>query len=436
MLDLVGAPSYCAHEHWGSLASIGTAQGWFRGDMQDGAEPSRRTGLLDLLLDPYLGGHLAAAGDSPEQLARDSEGIGIHELAADDLPRAMELARPSLQRQRFTGTYACIARGCGLLHEAQLALDDPGTWLALDASIAIAYRDLHAWHPRAMAKAGFTHLIRPVQPEFYWDQAPAAAKERRYLRTVLRIDPLLTFWQPECRRRERLAEWVGIDPVDAASWREFTARLFDAAEAGGALGIKQLQAYTRDLAFASRSDAEVRFRGDLAAAQVCAFQDWVVHACCERAHERGWPHQIHVGTANLSRSDPLPLETLARRYPKMQLVLLHCWPFLKESGWLAKYLPNVYLDACWLPILSPAHLERALHTWLAYVPQHKIMVSHDATSVEMAAGAAIILRQSLATALEQVVAWTNVAASEAEQLATAILHDNAPQLYGSKGAIH
>jgi len=202
------------------------------------------------------------------------------------------------------------------------------------------------------------------------------------------------------------------------------------------LGIKQLQAYTRDLAFASRSDAEVRFRGDLAAAQVCAFQDWVVHACCERAHERGWPHQIHVGTANLSRSDPLPLETLARRYPKMQLVLLHCWPFLKESGWLAKYLPNVYLDACWLPILSPAHLERALHTWLAYVPQHKIMVSHDATSVEMAAGAAIILRQSLATALEQVVAWTNVAASEAEQLATAILHDNAPQLYGSKGAIH
>lgn len=431
MLDLAGAPSFCAHEHWGSLAPLGMVEGWFRGDMQAGAEPTRRTGLLDVLLDPYLEGHLASAGDSPERLARESEGVGIHELAAGDLPRAMELVRPALQRQRFTGTYACTVRGCNILHGTALDLDQPETWQALDASIAAAYQDLHAWHPRAMTLAGFTHLIRPVQPEFYWDQTPSAPRERRYLRTVLRIDPLLSFWQEDCPPRDRLVGWLGIDPVDAASWGKFLRALFEAAEKGGAVGIKQLQAYTRDLAFSPRSDADVRFRGDLAATQVSAFQDWVVHACCELAHERGWPHQIHVGTANLNRSDPLPLVALARRYPKMRLVLLHCWPFLEEVGWLAKYLPNVYLDACWLPILSPAHLERALRTWLTYVPSHKIMASHDATSVEMAAGAAAHLRQLLGKTLAQVASGTGATRRETERLAAAILHDNALSLYGN-----
>ncbi|MGI6380746.1 MAG: amidohydrolase family protein [Anaerolineae bacterium] len=431
MLDLTSAPSYCAHEHWGSLASIGMLHGWFRGDMQAGAEPSRRTGLLDVLLDPYLGGHMGAAGDAPDQLARERHGVGIHELAAVGLAAALQLARPSLQRQRFTGTYACIIRGCQMLHGTALDLQRPQSWQALDAHIAAAYADLHTWHPRAMAMAGFTDVIRPVQPEFYWDRAPAAERERRYLRTVLRIDPLLGFWQESCPRRARLVDWVGIDPVDAASWRAFLGALFDAAAAGGALGIKQLQAYTRDLAFAPRSDAEVRFRGDLSPDQARAFQDWIVHACCALAHERGWPQQIHVGTANLNGSSPLPLEALARRYPRMRLVLLHCWPFLDEAAWLAKYQPNVYLDGCWLPILSPAHLERALNTWLTYVPSHKLMVSHDATSIEMAAGAAATLRQLLAVALEQVQAWTGASAEEGEALAAAVLYDNAVQLYGS-----
>lgn len=432
MLDLADAPSFCAHEHWGSLASVGMCQGWFRNDMQAGAEPSRRTGLLDVLLDPYLGGHLTAAGSSPERLAHEAEGVGIHELAARDSTRAMEVVRPALLQQRFTGTYACLARGCHILHGMILDLDAPDSWRTLDDRIAAAYQDMHAWHPRAMQIAGFTHVIRPVQPEFYFDHTKAAPKERRYLRTVLRIDPLLSFWQDECPRRERLAEHLGIDPVDADSWRSFLAALVETAAQQGAVGIKQLQAYTRDLAFLPREDHQVRFRGDLTSEQARAFEDWVVHACCQLAEERGWPHQIHVGTHNLKASSPLALEPLARRYAGMPLVLLHCWPYLDETAWLAKQLPNVYLDACWLQILSPAHLERALCTWLTFVPTHKLMASHDATSVEMAAGAGASLRQLLAEALEKVTSWTGASQRETQQLAADILHDNALRLYGSR----
>ena len=33
--------------------------------------------------------------------------------------------------------------------------------------------------------------------------------------------------------------------------------------------------------------------------QRLAFQDWIMHECCKQAHDRGWPHQVHVGTHNL-----------------------------------------------------------------------------------------------------------------------------------------
>jgi hypothetical protein len=431
MLDLTEAPSFCGHEHWGSLASVGTLHGWFRNDMQSGAEPSRRTGLLDVLLDPYLGGHLAGAGWAPDRLAREATGLGIHDLAATDLVRAFEVIRPAIEQQRMTGTYACLAEGIHILHGIRPDLDDPDALRALDQHVAAAYKDLHAWHPQAMAIARFTDVIRPVQPEFYFDRAKAAPKEDAYLRTVLRIDALLGFWQPDSPRRHRLTERLGIEPVDAGSWRQFLEALFDAVAERGAIGTKQLQAYTRDLRFLPREDDEVQFRGELSPPQIRAFEDWVVHACCELADARGWPHQIHVGTHNLAASGPLPLEPLARRYPRMSLVLLHCWPFLDEAAWLAKHLPNVYLDPCWLPILSPAHLHAALRTWLTYVPAHKVMASHDATSVEMAAGAAATLRRALAEASEQAARWSLGTQRDAEQLAHAVLHDNAQRLYGN-----
>jgi len=435
MLDLTEALSFCGHEHWGSLASVGMLHGWFRNDMQAGAEPSRRTGLLDILLDPYLGGHLAGAGWAPDRLAQEATGLGIHELAATNIARAVELIRPAIEQQRMTGTYACLAEGLHILYGIRPNLDDPDGLHALDERIATAYQNLHTWHPRAMAIAGFTDVIRPVQPEFFFGRTEAAIKEEAYLRTVLRIDALLGFWQPDCPRRDRLAEWLHVEPVDTRSWRQFLEALFDAAAERGAIGIKQLQAYTRDLRFLPRGDDEVQFRGKLAPPQIRAFEDWLVHACCELADARGWPHQIHVGTHNLQASAPLPLEPLARRYPRMSLVLLHCWPFLDQAAWLAKQLPNVYLDPCWLPILSPAHLHTALRTWLTYVPAHKIMASHDATSVEMATGAAAALRRTLAEASEQAASWTQSSQRDAEQLAHAVLHDNAQRLYSSHATL-
>ena len=41
-------------------------------------------------------------------------------------------------------------------------------------------------------------------------------------------------------------------------------------------------------------------------------------------------------------------------------------------GVLAKYFPNVYLDACWLSDISISGYKRALSEWLEIVPSNKI----------------------------------------------------------------
>lgn len=220
------------------------------------------------------------------------------------------------------------------------------------------------------------------------------------------------------------------DPVDAKSWREFLEKLFNRIEAQGCLGIKQLQAYHRNLDFEPVDDQSVVFRGELNELEKKRFQDWVVHACCELANQRQWPHQVHVGTHNHPLSNPLPLSSLARRYPDQKIVMLHCWPYLEEAGYLAQAHPNVFMDTCWQPILNPDFLRQSLQTWLGYIPLNKITMSNDSTSVEMAAGASMIARKVLKETLIKQKSQAGLKEHEEYEIAAQLLHNNAVDIYG------
>src|SRR4051812_13739868 len=70
-LGLSSLPNFCSHEHWGSISSIGTIPGGFRCDYEQGARPTRSTGLFDLVIDSYMRS-LVAPGVPTELLARGS----------------------------------------------------------------------------------------------------------------------------------------------------------------------------------------------------------------------------------------------------------------------------------------------------------------------------------------------------------------------------
>jgi predicted TIM-barrel fold metal-dependent hydrolase len=424
-------PNFCSHEHWGSIDSIGMVAEGFRADVEQGATPKRRTGLFDILLDPYFRGMLAAAGVNPDALAKATGAESFQKLAESSAAKALGVLRPALRVQELTGTYQCIRRGLLDAHGFDLEGGDDAV-AQLDASIARQYERIFDWYMEAMRKAGFSELIRPVHPEFFVrrESPQTAAREARFTHTILRIDPLLDFWKHTAPRREALAEVAGVDPVDAASWRQFLGRLFDLGAEKRTTGIKQLQAYSRPLEFRPVADTEPVWRGELDPDQVRTFQDWVVHECCKQAHDRGWPHQVHVGTHNLTQSSPLPLGPLAVRYRRMKIVQIHCWPFLREAGWLAKHHPNVYVDTCWLPVLSPAYFREAMATWLNYVPASKIMCSHDSTSIEMAIGSSLFTREILGQSLVEHSRSLGMAEGGLRRIAADLLHNNAVAVYG------
>ena len=429
-LNLSTLPSYCAHEHWGSIAAIGTTPEGFRADVERGALPRWRVGLFDILLDPYFGGNLASSG-IPLEVSRMLNMQNPHSLDPADLVRAWRLLQPLLSANYLTGAFQCIRYGLLQLYNIDIQDADDAAIVELDTTIGARYADIFIWYRDAMTQVHFSDLIRPVHPEYYSriDTADSAAAEAAMTRTVMRIDPLFDLWPTASPRRANLAATVGIDPGDAATWRKFLQALFDLAACQGALGIKQLQAYSRSLEFIPHQDSDVRFRGELTPAEMRVFQDWVVHECCTQAHERGWPQQVHVGTHNIGQSSPMPLLELARRYPNMAIVQLHCWPFLNEAGWLAKQMPNVYIDTCWLPILNPAYYRQALQGWCNYVPTNKILCSHDATSVEMAAGSAYFVRTILAEILEAQQRTFKESSKMLCDVARRLLYDNAARLY-------
>jgi predicted TIM-barrel fold metal-dependent hydrolase len=411
-------PVSCSHEHWGSIFSIGQFPGGFNADLMPGALPQRETTLVDLLADPYMAGSLVGNGFNPLRKGQNQ-------------PVAYAELIEALKNFRLKGTFLSLRLGINLAYGYDILDLDPDQLSQINSTIAKNYGNLSDWSQSLMKKASLTHLIRPVHPEFYLNDynSPSAKKELAYTSTVMRIDPLLDFWKKENLRRDEMADALGIDPWDAMSWRAFLEKLFNRIEEHGCLGIKQLQAYSRSLDFEPVEDQSVVYRGELNEQEKKRFQDWVVHACCELANQRKWPHQVHVGTHNHPLSNPLPLSALARRYPDQKIVMLHCWPYLEEAGYLAQSHSNVYMDTCWQPILNPEFLRQSLQSWLGYIPLNKITMSNDSTSVEMAAGASMITRKLLKESLERQTNLAGLTIQEERGIAAQLLHNNAVDIY-------
>jgi uncharacterized protein len=95
----------------------------------------------------------------------------------------------------------------------------------------------------------------------------------------------------------------------------------------------------------------------------------------------GKPLQFHVGLGDrecdLHKANPLYLLDFLRRSGDIPIVLLHCYPYEREAGYLAQAFNNVYLDGGLsinhLGARSPAFIARLLEL----APFRKIVYSSD-----------------------------------------------------------
>lgn len=216
---------------------------------------------------------------------------------------------------------------------------------------------------------------------------------------------------------------------------------FEAVQKAGAVGIKSGLAYERKLFYDSvaRSHAERLFSKGLSSVsseERRIFEDYMMHAVCERCARHELPFQIHTGIQagnynTITNAKPTHLTNLFRKFPDVCFDLFHGgYPYIQEAGILAKYFPNVYLDACWLAHISPAAYKRGLDEWLEIVPSNKIfawggdhgIIEHSYASLMLAKD---LVSEVLAAKVSSGYFSKNVAISVAER----IMGGNAIEVY-------
>src|SRR5262249_25900496 len=108
-------------------------------------------------------------------------------------------------------------------------------------------------------------------------------------------------------------------------------------------------------------------------------------------------------------------------------VLLHCYPFVREAGWLAHVYANVFFDVS-LTIPHVARPAEMVRQALELAPLSKFLYASDAAQApELYFLGARRWREALAELLPELP-------GDQERSARAILRENARALYGGSGS--
>ena len=149
------------------------------------------------------------------------------------------------------------------------------------------------------------------------------------------------------------------------------------------------------------------------------------------------PVQFHTGFGDpdldLRLANPLHLRPLfeSQALAGLSLVCLHCYPFVREAGYLASVYPGAYVDlGLTVPYASVHAMRTSLAESMHLAPVTKILLSTDAQRTpETFWLAARWGRRMLAQVLEAAVADGDLAAGDADWAGSRILFDNAAELY-------
>ncbi len=122
----------------------------------------------------------------------------------------------------------------------------------------------------------------------------------------------------------------------------------------------------------------------------------------------GKPIQFHIGYGdsdiNLHRCDPTQMTEFIRRTVDtgVQITLLHCYPFIREAGFLAQVYPHVWLDTGAILNYTGPSSVRLVRDSLELSPLSKVLFSSDAFGLpELYYCGTLVWRRGTADVLEQ-----------------------------------
>lgn len=238
----------------------------------------------------------------------------------------------------------------------------------------------------------------------------------------------------EVVRLEQVAEQAAAAPGDYASaFQEILHR-----RAASAIGTKSILAYRggfdgdlTEPSAARVAEAASRWR---TAGGVRLTDRVLLRFGLHQALRLGKPLQFHVGfgdrDCDLHKTNPMYLLDLLRQSGDTPIVLLHCYPYEREAGYLAQAFNNVYLDGGlsinYLGARSPAFIARLLEL----APFTKIVYSSDGFGpAELHFLGAALWRNGIRRILSGFVDSGEWSERDAIRVVDLIAHVNAERLY-------
>lgn len=247
-------------------------------------------------------------------------------------------------------------------------------------------------------------------------------------------------------RLETLMERLIAASASFAQVEEAMRAEVRAARGRGVVALKSIAAYRGGLHVAPRSfdEAAAAFPALKEAARRAgrlrlsdrAVLDYLLRAALEEAAAQELPVQFHVAfgddDADLRSANPLELRALLTdpSFRRVPFVLLHCYPYVREAGYLAALYAHVSIDVSLAVPLTAHGCAAAFAEALELAPVSKLLFGTDAHSMpELFFAGALHGRRALAQVLERLVAEGMIGRAQAEAAAEDILWRNAARLY-------
>lgn len=251
----------------------------------------------------------------------------------------------------------------------------------------------------------------------------------------------------EIVRIEAVAEDVAQSGVSAAGF----ARALEAAlraRSAGAVGFKSIVAY--------RTTFRIEQTAPTPAQVVAAAGEWLgscvpgrrprisdpvlirqgLWCAAEICRERGLPLQLHVGFGDpdvyMHACDPTHFTDFLRAMEawRVNVTLLHNYPFVREAGWLAEIFQNVYYDVGCVLNFTGASSLAIMRQGLEMGPWTKQLFSTDAFGLaELHYLGAVLFRRNLRTVLDGWLAAGDCSVRDVEEITQLISGGNARRIY-------
>jgi len=247
----------------------------------------------------------------------------------------------------------------------------------------------------------------------------------------------------EVVRLEAVAEQVALGGASAGGFASAYAEMLDAVTTD-AVGLKSIMAYRHGLDFVPERPAarEVSAAAGgwlrrVEGTGTARLDDPVLlrHVLWAGV-DRGLPIQFHVGFGDpdleLDRCDPTRMTGFLRavRDRGVAVLLLHCYPFHRQAGYLAHVFPHVYLDVGLAVNFAGARAAAVVAESLELAPFHKVLYSSDAFGLaELHHLGAVLFRRAFDEVAGEWVGAGLWSAPDARRVARLVGAGNAERVY-------